>query len=112
MFQYRQWLILPIGVLCLLSGASIAYAQKEGDNKAQAIESVKKNLASDPKNQGPQAIGGVKDNLKRHSEDQDMHHALNDLQHHSVDPDHVDRDHAMPHGDAPHSADMRGSPHH
>jgi len=101
MFHYRQWLILPICALWLVSGVGIAYAQKDGDDKAQAIESVKKNLASDPKNQGlqqalqcleradqcndqhqlDQAIGSVPDNLKHHPEDQGMHHALDDLEH-------------------------------
>jgi hypothetical protein len=109
MFHYRRWLFLAVSALWLLSGASLSYAQKDGDDKtrAQAIESVKKNLARDPKNQGlqhalqcletnqcndqkklNQAMSSVKDNLAHHPEDQGMHHAMNHLEQHHQDLAH------------------------
>lgn len=131
MVRNRSWLILAVSGLWLLSGIGISYAQKASDDKerAQAIESVKKNLAKDPKNEGlqhaaqclekpgqcndrrklDQAIGSVKDNLKHHPEDQGMHHALDDLEHHHQDLEHhsmdhgpMDHDHGAPHDTMPH----------
>ena len=133
MVRNRSWLILAVSGLWLLSGIGISWAQKASDDKerAQAIESVKKNLAKDPKNEGlqhaaqclenpgqcndqrrlDQAIGSVKDNLKHHPEDRGMHHALDDLEHHHQDLTHHSVDHdqqmshdrPMPHESMPHS---------
>ena len=127
MFRYRPWLIVAAAGLWLVSGIGISYAQKVGDDKgrAQAIESVKKNLARDPQNQGlqhalqcleradqcndprklDQAIGSVKNNLKSHPNDQGMHHALNDLEHHHQDLQHHSTEHGQTGHDRPMSRD-------
>lgn len=140
MARDRSWFIVVFSAACLLAGVGLAFAQKAGDDKAraQAIESVKKNLARDPNNPGlqhalqcleqpgrcndqrqlDQAIGSVKDNLKHHPEDQGMHHALDDLERHHQDLEHgaTGHDRPMPHdasprGDAPHSSGASGGMH-
>jgi hypothetical protein len=134
MFYYHRTTIWTIGALLLLLGVNSSYAQKTDTDKthAQAIESVKKNLARDPKNEGMQnalhclesanqcndqrklekAMGSVKDSLAHHPEDSGMHHAMDQLEQHHQRFEHehmkpdgtAPRDHASPHAEMPHSS--------
>lgn len=134
MFHHHRTIIWTVGALLLLTGVNLSHAQKTGTDqtRAQAIESVKKNLARDPKNEGLQnalgclesasqcndqgkldkAMGSVKDSVAHHPEDAGMHHALEQLEQHHERFQHehmqrertAPRDHASSRGDMPHSS--------